>query len=157
MTFPRQLVPRSALVLSYHLVSGSVSRRCSHTNAITARPPSLHQSYPASSVLCSLRTSQCRLLALPLQLGLTYPRRRECEIAPLVVLDRERRVTTRTSGGPGLGIQICRTVVRLRRVFDDASVFVNFKKRNLVNKSNRTAKSERAFAHQTLAQFRFPI
>ena len=49
-----------------------MSRRCSLTNAITARPPSLHQSYPASLVLCSLPTSLDRLRASRIRIGDAY-------------------------------------------------------------------------------------
>ena len=48
---------RSANRSGYHRRSGSVSGRCHFQNAMTARPPSLHQNYPASKVLCSLPTS----------------------------------------------------------------------------------------------------
>jgi hypothetical protein len=62
----------STLASSYHLVSGSVFRRCSHSSAITAWPPSLFQSYPASSVLGSLPTSGRHLFVSLIQIDTTY-------------------------------------------------------------------------------------
>ena len=58
--------------MSYHPGSGSESRECPISDSTTAWPPSLHQHYPASLVLCSLRTSHLHLLALPLRLVLAY-------------------------------------------------------------------------------------
>ena len=63
---------RSAPALSYHLDSGSVSRRCSLAYAITAWPPSLDRHYPASTVLCSLPTSRHRLIVSRIRIEVSY-------------------------------------------------------------------------------------
>ena len=64
----------SAIESICHPKSGTVSRGCSFPIASIALPPSLHQSFPASSVLCNLPTSHRHQINYPLGIGVSYSR-----------------------------------------------------------------------------------